>query len=88
MEMIERVARALCVLHGINPDAIADLTHGPALWNRWKSDAVAAITAMREPTEGMLVAARDWSYKKYGQPIGNDAAIGCFSSMIDAAGQP
>ena len=23
-----------------------------------------------EPTEEMLIAARDWSYKKYGKPIG------------------
>jgi hypothetical protein len=36
----------------------------------------------------MLVAARDWSHKKYGQPIGNDAAIGCFMAMIEAAPQP
>jgi hypothetical protein len=86
MEIIERVARALCRAAGHSPD---DPTKtGELRWMFWRSDAIAAITAMREPTDGMLVAARDWSYKKYGQPIGNDAAIGCFSSMIDAAGQP
>lgn len=44
-----------------------------------------AITAMREPNEAMLNAARDWSYKKYGKPIGNDAAIGCWQAMLSAA---
>lgn len=41
-----------------------------------------------EPTEEMLVAARDWSYRKYGKPIGNDAAIGCWQAMLAAAGEP
>lgn len=39
----------------------------------------------REPTEAMLIAARDWSQKKYGKPIGDDAAIGCWQAMFDAA---
>ena len=38
-----------------------------------------------EPTEKMLIAARDWSYAKYYKPIGNDAAIGCWKAMIAAA---
>jgi len=38
-----------------------------------------------EPTEAMLIAARDWSYKKYGKPIGNDAAQGCWQAMLAAA---
>lgn len=29
-------------------------------------------------------AARDWSYGKYGKCIGNDAAHGCFDSMLAA----
>jgi hypothetical protein len=37
------------------------------------------------PTEEMLNAARDWSYKKYGKPIGNDAAIGCWKEILDKA---
>lgn len=36
------------------------------------------------PTEEMLNAARDWSVKKYGQGIGNDAAIGCWTAMLAA----
>jgi hypothetical protein len=35
-----------------------------------------------EPTEAMLDAARDWSIKKYGRGIGNDAAIGCWKAML------
>lgn len=38
-----------------------------------------------EPTEAMLDAARDWSTKKYGKPIGNDAARGCWAAMLAVA---
>lgn len=44
-----------------------------------------SIEAMREPTEAMLIGARDWSGAKYGKSIGNDAATGCHHAMIDAA---
>jgi hypothetical protein len=36
------------------------------------------------PTEAMLVAARDWSYGKYGKPIGHEDARGCYAAMIAA----
>lgn len=42
------------------------------------------IEALKSPTDAMLIAARDWSYKKYGKPIGNDAAIGCWQAMLSA----
>ncbi len=38
-----------------------------------------------EPTDAMLVSARDWSYAKYGKPIGNAAAVGCWEAMLAAA---
>lgn len=41
--------------------------------------------APREPTEAMLDAAREWSRKKYGTPVGNDGATGCWQAMLDAA---
>lgn len=41
-----------------------------------------------EPTEEMLIAARVWSYKKYGKPIGNGAATGCWRAMFDAFPPP
>jgi hypothetical protein len=37
------------------------------------------------PTEAMLEAAQDWSHAKYGKPIGNDAAIGCWQAMLRAS---
>lgn len=38
----------------------------------------------KEPTESMLNAARDWSVKKYGIGIGNEAAIGAWGAMYEA----
>ena len=58
------------------------------------ADAVAKLQAeimrMRliihaKPNQAMLEAARDWSAAKYGKPIGDDAARGCWVSMISAA---
>ena len=43
------------------------------------------VMVPRGPTQVMLVAARDWSHSKYGKPIGNDAAIGCWGTMLVAA---
>lgn len=45
----------------------------------------ASQAAPAQPTEAMLDAARDWSDAKYGKPIGNDAAIGCWNAMLAAA---
>lgn len=42
----------------------------------------------REPTEKQLNAARDWSRDKYGKPIGNEAAMGCWQTMFDALTPP
>jgi hypothetical protein len=41
-----------------------------------------------EATEVMHDAARDWSYAKYGKPIGSDASAGCWSAMVAAANGP
>ena len=38
-----------------------------------------------EPTEDMQIAAREWSRRKYGRPIGSDASIGCYEAMLAAA---
>lgn len=48
-------------------------------------DQPQTVPVPAEPTEGMLNAARDWSVKKYGLGIGNDAAIGCWKEMLAAA---
>lgn len=34
----------------------------------------ALVAVLAEPSEAMLIAARDWSVAKYGQGIGNAAA--------------
>lgn len=38
-----------------------------------------------EPTQTMHEAARDWSAKKYGKPIGSDASDGCYRAMLSAS---
>jgi hypothetical protein len=54
----------------------------PVMRERFQYDQPAPT--MRNPTEVMLKAARDWSIAKYGKGIGNDAAIGCWQAMFDA----
>lgn len=46
------------------------------------------VLVPREPTEAMLIAARDWSLQKYGQGVGNDGATGCYAAMLKAAPPP
>lgn len=86
-ETVDRVARALFL--NAHPERSGEFA---MRWDYsgearaiWVGMAQAAIAAMREPTDPMLIAARDWSYAKYGKPIGNDAAIGCWQAMLDAA---
>jgi hypothetical protein len=92
-EMEERVARAI---HGEfvrlqpRPDdwptwgaLIAEGHQGAHRVSDTRALARAVLIELRKPTEAMLIAARDWSYAKYGKPIGNDAAIGCWQAMID-----
>jgi hypothetical protein len=54
MEMVEKVARALCRLDGHPENATMD---GKPLWRDYEPEARAAIAAMREPTPEMLEAA-------------------------------
>lgn len=48
---------------------------------KWK------LVPVDEITPEMDNAARDWSVSKYGRGIGNDAAHGCYSAMLEAAPQ-
>lgn len=50
-EMIERAARAMCIAADFN-EAGTDF-HGP-MGKYWRDMARAVITAIREPTEGMV----------------------------------
>lgn len=83
-EMIERVARALCVEDDENPDEIINV--GKPRWWLYNCAARAAIEAIREPTEGMLDAAREVTkgqsfFANYPRKI--DAMV--HRAMIDAA---
>lgn len=68
MTMLERVARALCVADGFDPDEDwRQVPGGPFAevaipdeerprWTRYRNAARAAITALMEPDEGMVEA--------------------------------
>ncbi len=57
MQMIEKVARALCALEGHNPDAQG--WANAKMWMGWQKQARTAIEAMREPTQEMLESVPD-----------------------------
>ncbi len=75
-EMIERVARALCVQDGRDPDAQG--WKNTAIWQAYTGEAKAAIEAMGEPTQEMTAVVVD---------VGKTRAKLCaiYSSMIQAA---
>jgi len=80
-EMVERVARALLRAHyECGEDDIRSSVYANAL-------ARAAIAAMREPTEGMLMAGNGAALAT--ETLMNDGRFSCeratFASMIDAA---
>jgi hypothetical protein len=79
-EMIERAAMALFEFTEVDWKERSSQFRYVAT-----QDVRRMIAAMREPTEAMHHSARDWSAAKYGKPIGNDASLGCWQSMIDAA---
>lgn len=41
-----------------------------------------------EPTQEMLIAARDWSLRVNGQGVGNSQATGCYQAMLAASSAP
>jgi len=92
---VERVAIDLWKVCSCPGDFATGDPRGKASFIRMASAAIAASDAAlaeagyaivpKEPTSEMLVAARDWSLRKYEKAIGNDAAIGCWCVMWDAA---
>ena len=48
-------------------------------------DAAGFAIVPKECTTEMLESVRDWSYKKYGKPVGNDGARGCHAALLAAA---
>lgn len=87
--MIERVARAICVASGLDPDRPFSSSNysketepQECAWHEYLPEARAAIAAMREPTEVMERAAFS-NMDKNGYPVGNPTSD--YSAMIDAA---
>ena len=65
-EMVERVARALCIAMGLPPDhefrevvgsGFEESVVSVIAWTKFQREARVAIEAMRQPTEPMLLAA-------------------------------
>lgn len=54
-ELVERIARAICLANGENPDEICeDWMKEFSGWRGYVEEARAAIAAMREPTGAMI----------------------------------
>lgn len=86
VEMVERVARAICALAGVNPDGTnggtwdgGSLPRGEPAWTAWRDEARTAIAAMREPTEAMVSAGQEEELSR------TEDVKAIFSAMIDAA---
>jgi len=79
MSMVERVARAICAALEVDPGP--NLLTGKPRWHGYIPAARAAISAMREPTEGMRKAAGDDA--GYYADSGEIEVV--YRKMIDAA---
>lgn len=81
--MVERVARAICAASGFG-EAFEHLV-GQA-WTHWLPEARAAIAAMREPTEAMILAAMEGNEERVRvSPQTAKARSQTYTTMIDAA---
>lgn len=86
MDMVERVARAICAADDWTARDLDELTRDGRA--RYAAMARAAIAAMRGPSEKMVkagigaLAVADYGMPEYGP---EDAAEMTFSAMIDAA---
>lgn len=95
VNVIERVARALCVADGHHPDTrYRFTTHAPEGfacvldtdklgWTIYRDRAIAAIAAMEEPTDAMIRAGN--RHTNCGGACGNETALRVWDAMIDAA---
>ena len=84
-EMIERVAREICITSGHAPDALDPRTFGPdnllrPQWMNFVEQARAAIAAMREPTYEMV---KSGVMKRLGVGTAADLVEAEWRAMID-----
>lgn len=89
-KMVERVARAICVARGHNPDGPTCDVFIPGdpdacmPWAGFRKEARAAIEAMREPIPVVM----DEAPIRRGIGIGSFTAAEAWRAMIDAALEP
>lgn len=79
MNMIEKVARALCWNNGMNPDLTLGGDGVNFLWMEYEDKAKAAIEAMYDPTEAITTAGIEAWRNHYLSPVTQ------WRAMIDAA---
>ena len=83
MDMVERVARAICIASG-GSAASYDQAFGPSR-TMYLAMAAAAIEAMREPNEAMIVAAVRFEPFLSGAGLKRRISAGYWEAMVDAA---
>ena len=89
-EMVERIARAICVASGQDPDFDYDprgISFGDDIrWKLYVPKARAAIEAMREPTakQGMAIYLA-WDSFGENSSMGPEEAITIYRAAIDEA---
>lgn len=93
MNMLERLARALCIADGKQPDASEPYSTegqpfaGPEPGRNWKRYVGAASAILRElqnPSEAMNEAGAKAAYDRVVDLDASDAGV-IFSAMVDAA---
>ncbi len=87
MTMLERVRAAIadaCCESTFNYQ-LAVCKNGNTDWCFCRKRALAAVAAMREPTQEMLIAARKRSRDQHGKPISREDASDFMAAIIDAA---
>ncbi len=84
-EMIERVAKALADNARIRL-GYTDSNYAEYNWEKFSSDAIAAISAMREPTHKMAGVGDDMAFCAMGSPSNwSSCAREAWRAMIDEA---
>ena len=90
MNMIERVARAICRKRGFNPEELTQV-HAIKYWCLFIPDARAVFEVMRDPTDAMIEAERIGSVGKCFPSDGTQqemnawAVTNSWQAMIDQA---
>lgn len=86
-EMVKRVARAIALGMGENPDENVGslLDENKVIWQDYEKAARSAIEALRVPTEAMLKEGAGVGDGNDDYAIGERAAGDAWQAMIDAA---